>query len=347
MSKRSPINKNEQGLALILVIFVVALGTILVVNLSHSSFLTGRSLGLAKHQLQAEYILKSLVSLSQEVIAFDTDPSSDSFLEPWAMFKDGQELPLSLFGVNIPGATVVLEIIPDNSKLPLTSVIEKSDTGSALTQKQSWLKVYERLFNSLGFDDTLLEPDETGLLGGQIFGSREMIGNLNDYQDRDEESLADADFTGYEAQLGNVKAKNEAIKNFSELTMVPGFSAARRQRLAAYGRFTTATGDRQVNVNVASREVLKAIEDELGNAYEQIQSQIQTDGKGIANQGALTGLPFMTGISTTNIGAMITYTSKVYQVIGKVTYGPRQYFVRALVEKQAGSKSKVTQMEFF
>ena len=339
--------KPESGLALILVIFIVALASILVINMTHSSFLSGRSLGLAKNQLQAEYLLKSIVSLSQELIALDLDAGADSFIEPWAMFKDGQALPMELLGVNIPGATVTLEVVPENSKLPLTHIIEKSDSGSSLIQRQAWLKAYENLFVNLGFDDYLAEPDETGLFNGRIFGSRELVGNLNDYQDRDEDSLSDITYTGYESSMGTQKAKNEVIRNFSEIAMIPGFSAGRRQRLAVYGRFTTATGDRQVNINVASREVLRAIEPDLGNVYDQIQNHIQTEGKGIPNQSILTGLPFMSGIRADNLTSMITYTSKVFQVIGKISYGSRNYFVRAMVEKQVGSKTKVTQMEFF
>ena len=84
MSKQK--RPSERGVAIILVIFVVALASILVVNLSYSTILESRSLGMVERQLQAEYIIKSIVSFGSELIYKDADPKVDTVHDNWGIF---------------------------------------------------------------------------------------------------------------------------------------------------------------------------------------------------------------------------------------------------------------------
>ncbi|MCB0335582.1 MAG: hypothetical protein KDD62_04730, partial [Bdellovibrionales bacterium] len=109
--------KNQSGVALLMVLFIVSLATSLVVGLTYSTFLQSRSIGLVERQLQAEYLLKSLVEFAAGVVNADADTRLDSFHDVWGMFREGNSIPpelLEALGINFPGIEIALEITPEN-----------------------------------------------------------------------------------------------------------------------------------------------------------------------------------------------------------------------------------------
>ena len=114
--------KQEKGIAIILVVFVVALASIMVINLTYSTFLSTRAIGMVERQLQAEYVLKSLVNFSLVLLQHDNN-SSDSYQEDlWGVFKDNPRIPNEYLGLADNSAEIYLEIIPNNSKFNISAL---------------------------------------------------------------------------------------------------------------------------------------------------------------------------------------------------------------------------------
>ena len=73
---------------------------------------------------------------------------------------------------------VFLEITPENAKLRLDQIdTRRSSSKTGLEHRQEWKEIYSTLFQELGFDDKLSEPDHTGLFPNQTFSSEQLAEN--------------------------------------------------------------------------------------------------------------------------------------------------------------------------
>ena len=318
---------KDSGVALILVIFVVALATILVVNLTYSSYLGGRLNKSAERSLQAEYLLKSALNLARLLIQSDPTPE-DSINDPWATFKDGVAIPSTLLGITEPNLRIELEIRPENTKLSLRPL------RPTLSPNPKTRDIFLRLFRSLGFD-TDKELDQTGLVREKEFDSPRMVANLIDYMDDGSESLDDGDFQGVETQFGTKEVfPNKELSRLGELSGIPGFTPLRVQKLLPF--ITTARDSgTQVNINFAPREVLKALSSSISDG--QVDSIIQfrdgPDGP-FKSGGNLPGQienAVNDATLASEISSLVTDRGDLYQVIAKVDYETSVFFLRALI----------------
>ena len=283
--------KSEKGVALILVTLIIALASMLVINLTHSTFLTSRSIGMIERQLQAEYILKSIVEFSAAVVQTDSG-SVDSYEDAWGLFQ-GNQIPnevLSLFKFDTPGIAISLTIKPANAKFPLHSLRPQSrnsnnsgsssGTSDSTVSAPTWAEAAKELFIRLSFDEDDRE-DETGYFNGRVFNSEEMLSNYIDYIDSNtESSKADENFErGIEGDLpsDNIFPKNGRsdlkLVNLSELQYIPGYTSERRKLLHSS---ITLNGNPSININVAQQSVLSSISEDLDRAS--IEDYIQENG---------------------------------------------------------------------
>jgi len=310
------------------VIFVVALATILVVNLAYSSYLGGRLNKSAERSLQAEYLLKSALSLAR--ILVQADPSTeDSINDPWAAFRDGTPIPTTMLGIDEPNVRVELEIRPENAKLSLRSL------RPALSPNPKIRDTFLILFRSLGFDSDK-ELDQTGLVREREFNSPRLVANLIDYMDDGSESLDDGDFQGIESQFGTKEVfPNKDITRLGELSGIPGFTPLRVQKLLPF--ITTTSG--QVNINFAPREVLKALSSSLSDAQVDNIIEFRDGPDGPFKRGGNLQGQIENSINDANVAAemssLVTTQGDLYQVIAKVDYQTSVFFLRATIQARS------------
>ncbi|MBN8549576.1 MAG: general secretion pathway protein GspK [Deltaproteobacteria bacterium] len=329
-------------MALILVVFVVALASILVLNLAYSTFMGSRVSVMVEHSMQAEYLLKSAVNFARVLIKEDTSPE-DAYQDLWGKFSGGSPIPLDLLGIKQPNMQIELEIRPEESKVPLRAMVPIAGGEPDL----KWRGVMTRLFRNLGFDDDQ-EEDQTGLFPGRHFSSEELVANLIDYMDQDKESYNPGDFaSGIESDLPPDTFPNSRINRVGEIKVIPGFTPARIRKLEP---LVTVFGNSRINVNLAPAVVIKSLSDDISDAEVEAMLAFRKSDDGpftFENQkeklGEMIGEPQYDKINT-----MISVESRWFQVLSKVDYGTSTYFMRAFLSKQGnGELPQIRSVELF
>lgn len=343
---RETTRSGEAGVALILVMFVVALATIIVVELAYSSYIGGRLNRGAQRSLQAEYLLRSTLSLAQ--ILLKTDSSNEDRLFPedaWAYFRDGAAVPLEFLGVSEPNLSLALEIRPEDAKLRLQLLDPISLDG------RRYAEILLRLFQhpTLDFDNDG-QLDESGRVTTKEFGAAEMIANLLDFMDADTTSYDEGPFQGVEGQLEQGdEFPNRRISRVEELSSIPGFTPLRVQKLLPF--VTTQGSHARVNVNLAPRELLESIDPNVSSG--DVEAIVEF--RGDPNRGPVTqvnqDLSALIGSQDDFFNRLtVGEERRVFQVIAKADYQTSVYFLRAYVERDRvgpGSSLRVLSMEFF
>lgn len=335
--------ENQKGIALILVVFIIALGSIIVVNLTYTTYIRSRINSYNSKAVQAEYLLKSSVNFARALILEDTTPE-DSMQDDWASFANGTPVPLELLGINNPSLAnlaIYLEIGSEEAKVPLNQLVQG---GASVNTK--WRDVLHRLFTRLGFDEDQ-EEDQTKLFAGRVFSSEELVANLIDYIDLDKDSYDDGgNFArGIEAELPEDYFPNKQISRVAELSTIPGFTPTRLRKLSP---LLTSLSTGYININLAPAIVLYALDDDMGD--QEVESVISFrqstpfDSNSIANE-----LPTLIGSDVaTRLNTMLRYQSNYFQVIAKVDYGTSTYFARTILSQQRdGTVPKIRSFELF
>ncbi|MCB0320509.1 MAG: general secretion pathway protein GspK, partial [Bdellovibrionales bacterium] len=321
-SANHTLQKDERGVALIIVLGLISLTTILVTQLTYSATLDMRLHLMAKRSLEAEYLLKSAVNLGRALIKEDTSPE-DAYQDTWAQFRDGLEIPRELLQVEDPSVRVELEIRPEESKIPIRSLLSGRSANSR------WRDVFARLFQKLGFDEDE-EEDQTGLFPGRVFKADELVANLIDYMDPDSDPYQVDDFAqGIESESLKDAFPNRPIRWLGELNGVPGFTTNRIRLMQPF--LTTFGSGRRVNINLAPRAVLESLHPEIGT--EEVDAILAfREEQPFDNTNRKTELGLIIGESTyDDITTMITVESRWFQLLAKVDYGASSSFMRAYV----------------
>lgn len=336
--------RNERGVALILVVFIVSLATILVVNLAYSTYIGSRLNVAAQRSLQAEYLLKSALNLAMVLIQADVTPE-DSPDDLWQFFKSGVAIPPEWIGLTEPNVSVQLEVRPEGCKIPLRQLVPSQGTPDL-----RWRRVLTQLFkDELKFDDDN-EKDPTGLCPSDHCGSEQMVANLIDYMDTDSESYDDGPYRGIEKDLPKGYFPNQSLQRTEELASIPGFTPARVQKLLP---LVSANRVVSVNINCAPELVVRALHPNLSDqnvqdilAFRQDAERGPFRGGGLSSQ--LQELSIDADVAN-DIVLLIQAQSDLFQVVSKVEYATSVYFLRAILQKDSapGVLPKVVSLELF
>jgi type II secretory pathway component PulK len=320
------VSKRESGLALLIVMFIVALASMLVVNLTYSTYLGSRISVTAEKSVQAEYLLKSAVNYAMVLIKEDIIPG-DSAKDIWGKYAMG--IPLQkdeLVNYTLPNIPITLEIRPEGAKLNIPRLSSVSLGGQPDIKVRG---VFERLFSNIqvGFEfdgEPFIAPD------GQEFKftSKDLIANLIDYMDKDEDPYTDTGYQGVEGP--NSLFPNRPIARIGELNGVPGFTASRIKKLLPY---VTTLSKQNVNINLASKTLLTSLDPDLTPdiADKMIAFRKSDDGpfkqasdlQDLLNDATLFG----------NLQGLVDYESNRYQVLAKVEYSTSIFYIRVDLQK--------------
>ncbi len=336
--------QTDRGLALLLVIFIIALASVLVINLTYSTTLGARLNARYVRAVQAEYLLKSVLNFARKMIVSELPGPDGAPQEMWLPFKNGAPLPLELVGVSEPNTRIELEIRPEDSMIRVSQFNVSSNV-------QRWGPVLYRLFVKLGFDDDD-EADQFGQFKGRAFKSEDLVGILIDYQDADKDSFTATSYArGLESELKENVFANSEMKNKNELRSLPGFTAKRLEKLMPY---VTDQGSYKININTARSELVQALNQNIDDLM--IERLVEERTKEPFNRKGnyQARLQDIFGATIYNeIFSMITVESSRFRVIAKVDYGGQVlYYLRAVVFKQPGVGSgdalpEISSLELF
>jgi general secretion pathway protein K len=334
--------RHSRGIALILVLFLIALASIVVLGLTHSSYLAGRLNQAATRSLQAEYLLKSAINVARAIIGEDTTPE-DSMEDLWAPFMATQTVDAAMLGLSEPGLRIQLEITPEESKFPIREILTR-DNGAV---SDKWRDAAAKLFADLGFDNDETEVEQSRYFAKRHFKAQELVAMLIDYMDADKDSYGgDGSFSGgFESMLPEDLFPNVRMKRVGELGNIPGFTPKRRRVLMP---LLTVFGNSRININLAPPVIIQSLHSEITSSHvdaivEYRNSQPFDDQSKNSELQNILGSTIRDEILT-----MIDIKSRWFQVIAKVDYGTSSYFMRAYLSKsEDGELPAIRSVELF
>ncbi len=170
---------NQRGVALILVLIVIALLSVLIIEFNYISRVESSIVGNWENERRAYFLAKGGVNLGIYLLKMD-DPRNDSLIEDWA--KAIPPLP-------VDGGSIQLEISDEDGKINVNRLIEKGKLSSRLGEVTTRLfqifdiepRVFPPLLDYLGEDSIAHEPFDTKGELSEFPGLSELIDFLTIY----------------------------------------------------------------------------------------------------------------------------------------------------------------------
>jgi len=265
---------NEQGMVLLITVFIVALATMLVFEMVQVLNFNLRFTRGFSESIQGNYILKSTLNLGRLLIELPkTNGGKEDWLgEPWAFIKAAPTLPIENFN-----GTARLMITDEDGKIDINSILssqeirgmpqneqqQQTQGGAQAQLSDFWKKALRELFSAAGFQSEKFDSKDFKTPGDTTFPPADQVGVIADWIDADKKSFSPANFEGVgtESSADPTWFYNRPLRTMSELLSIPGMTAERVSRIAPYVRVSPLQLGirRQVNINTAPLEVLIAM----------------------------------------------------------------------------------------
>ena len=240
--------KQQQGIALITILVMVALATILAATIAKRQANTAENTAYLMRQNQSLLYAKSAEAFFSELLVDDADNAGavDSLQENWAK-------PMPTFPVEDGFVSGTLQ--DESGKFNLNSLV--NDEGVPNPQAKLW---FEKLLLRVGLPEKLSEA-------------------VIDWQDADEEisGTMGAENSYYQGLPQGYLAANSKFHNVEELKLVRGFEDQKYLQIVDYVSALPAS-DSKVNVNTAPAMLLASLDPKLDiNAVEQALKKRQAN----------------------------------------------------------------------
>lgn len=222
---------NESGMAVVIVVTVIAMLTIIVMEFTYAVTLDQFRVRNSLNALQSELIVRSGVNLAEGFLALDDDHSVDTFMDEWyfrmQQFCQHLELP--------NGAVVRCDIKDESGKININNTRVPPAWVPGTESPQS----------------VLLQAMQCIFQGREGIDVRIPVEHLPEYWQRPGAELADG------TQRADVRQFN-SVEHFAATFNIP------TRHIAYLRQYLTAQPHRQlrgVNINTASPEVLSVLID--------------------------------------------------------------------------------------
>ena len=240
--------KQQQGIALITILVMVALATILAATIAKRQANTAENTAYLMRQNQSLLYAKSAEAFFLELLVDDANNAGaiDHLQENWAK-------PMPAFPVEDGFVSGTLQ--DESGKFNLNSLV--NDEGVPNPQAKLW---FEKLLLRVGLPEKLSEA-------------------VIDWQDADDEisGTMGAENSYYQGLPQGYLAANSKFHNVEELKLVRGFEDQKYLQIVDYVSALPAS-DSKVNVNTAPAMLLASLDPKLDiNAVEQALQKRQTN----------------------------------------------------------------------
>lgn len=342
--------KQAKGVALILVIFIIALATIIITQLTYSTMLTSQQNTNLQRATQGEYLLKSLESLA--IILLNNDNNNyDSKFYDFTNMQDLQAVfntpkDVSQF-INIPieGVTATMQLVPCNAYLNFTNLDRD-------IKKQ---QIIVSLFDYLDLENVLGE-DTTTLLSNSDDSNAQLVTNIADYLDSNNDDCTTCLKQGIESKITDENLKTlwngGIIYNLGTLYNIPKFNMNKVNALAPYICIhNSSTGqENNINLNYVSTEILQVLSDYIENYYPnsnfdvgEILTKQEDEEDPFTNQNIS---PFLQsiGMDTASFPNNFFVASSTYwELIASVSIGNSTSRIRSIIKKAPSGQTNSNQ----
>lgn len=236
--------RNEKGMVLLLVLVVVALLTSLVTEFAFSTLVDMRLTETFRDSTRAWYLAKGGVEAGKMIL------QENAKTNQW-------DHPDELWGIGVPSypvgeeGVVSISIEDLSARVNLNNLVDSFQTLDIDTAS----KLY-RLFTELGLPDS---ADLTAAVIDWIDSDSDMrtTFTLDDGSTINAEGAEDNYYQGLDRPY---QTKNMPLDTLDELTLIRGFTTEVYRQVLP---FLTIFGDKRINLNTASAEVLMAADEEI------------------------------------------------------------------------------------
>ena len=238
--------KQQQGIALITILVMVALATILAATIAKRQANTAENTAYLMRQNQSLLYAKSAEAFFSELLVDDAENAGDidHLQENWAK-------PMPAFPVEDGFVSGTLQ--DESSKFNLNSLVNTDGTPNH--QAKIW---FEKLLVRVGLPEKLSEA-------------------VIDWQDGDDETIGamGAEVSYYQGLPQGYLPSNSKFHSVEELKLVRGFEGQKYLQIADYVS-AAPISDTKVNINTASVMLLASLDPKLDvNAVQQALQQRQ------------------------------------------------------------------------
>ncbi|NNH00325.1 type II secretion system minor pseudopilin GspK [Acinetobacter sp. ANC 5414] len=261
--------KQQQGIALITILVMVALATILAATIAKRQANTAENTAYLMRQNQSLLYAKSAEAFFSELLVDDAENAGDidHLQENWAK-------PMPAFPVEDGFVSGTLQ--DESSKFNLNSLV--NNDGTPNPQAKVW---FEKLLVRVGLPEKLSEA-------------------VIDWQDADDETIGamGAEASYYQGLPQGYLAPNSKFHNVEELKLVRGFEGQKYLQIADYVS-AAPTSDSKVNVNTAPAMLLASLDPKLDvKAVQQVLQQRQAKLEHFSNIDDLWAIEPFTQVNT-------------------------------------------------
>ena len=238
--------KQQQGIALITILVMVALATILAATIAKRQANTAENTAYLMRQNQSLLYAKSAEAFFSELLVDDAENAGDidHLQENWAK-------PMPAFPVEDGFVSGTLQ--DESGKFNLNSLV--NNDGTPNPQAKVW---FEKLLVRVGLPEKLSEA-------------------VIDWQDADDETIGamGAEASYYQGLPQGYLAPNSKFHSVEELKLVRGFEGQKHLQIADYVS-AAPTSDSKVNINTAPAMLLASLDPRLDlNTVQQVLQQRQ------------------------------------------------------------------------
>lgn len=232
-------HRKNRGMALLLVLVIVALLTSLLTDLAFSTMVDMRLTETFRDSTRAYYLAKGGINAGRMILQADRN-QYDSLDESWSRGVIN-------YPVGEGNVTILIEDL--DGKLAINSLVDGNNPQSLMVDR------FYRLFVNLQLD-ALAEPAElTAALIDWLDAGDEPYVEI--HTDAQRLPVSGAEDLYYWSQPQPYRCKNGPLETLQELSLVKGFTP---EIVKLISPFLAVNGTVQVNVNTASAEVLMALD---------------------------------------------------------------------------------------
>jgi len=280
--------RNQSGVALVVVLLVVALLSITTMEFAFSAQVYTHMARNSLNGLQANLLARSGINLGEAILGFDQDVQVDAFSEEWCPepAEESCRIDGSTFG--LPDNMLLrIEIFDESGKININltkprninEYTSKLEDPTRFLLYDMWRMVFERVLQNEGLDPDaalrLYEHWDTQIDAALNSGATDADGDVDAELDGDVDE--DEQAAGEELDERPAGAAVFSTLDFATLddaNAVLGLSAAELRSVRRW--VTAAVGVTRVNANTAPREVLTAIVGDEGLVEDIINRRLDT-----------------------------------------------------------------------
>ena len=232
-------NRGKRGMALLLVLMIVALMTSLLTDLAFSTMVDMRLTETFRDSTRAYYLAKGGINAGRMILQADSN-RYDSLEESWSK---------GVINYPVGEGSVTIRIEDQDGKLSLNSMVNGNNPQTTMTDRFYRLLVVMEL-------DNLADPAElTAALIDWIDTGDDPYAEI--HTDGQSLPVSGAEDIYYQSQAQPYKSKNGPLETLQELSLIKGFTPEVIKQISPH---LAVNGSVAVNINTASAEVLMALD---------------------------------------------------------------------------------------